>query len=178
MKTCLHCQEEKPTSEFHRCKAKPDGLWPYCKPCAREKSRAWRAANIEKARSADRRRYRENPDRKRAAIEGSRERRRRSPAKARAESRAASKRWAQRNPDLHLARKRLETKSRRFTGETVEYAAIIAADPCSYCGEAGGTIDHIVPIIEGGENHWGNLTGACRSCNSSKNRHSLLEFLA
>lgn len=50
-------------------------------------------------------------------------------------------------------------------------------DPCSYCGEAGGTVDHIVPIKDDGTNDPENLTAACHSCNCSKNDRPLLHFM-
>lgn len=39
---------------------------------------------------------------------------------------------------------------------------------CAYCGEYGDTIDHIVPRARGGRSTWGNMTAACRDCNSRK----------
>jgi len=33
MKTCRKCNAEKPSSEFHKDKRRPDGLFPYCKIC-------------------------------------------------------------------------------------------------------------------------------------------------
>jgi 5-methylcytosine-specific restriction endonuclease McrA len=52
-------------------------------------------------------------------------------------------------------------------------------DPCSYCGNAGGTIDHIVPR-RGGPKKSGpvsNLAGSCPSCNVDKGSISLLFYL-
>lgn len=61
---------------------------------------------------------------------------------------------------------------------TREFAAtVLAADPCAYCGEAGGTIDHIDALIDGGGGSDDNLTGACFDCNRRKNRLPLLQFL-
>lgn len=48
---------------------------------------------------------------------------------------------------------------------------------CSYCGDEAESIDHIVPVAEGGGNDPLNLVPACQSCNSSKGTKSLLEFL-
>lgn len=50
-------------------------------------------------------------------------------------------------------------------------------DPCSYCGGEGGHIDHIVPIKNGGQHCAGNITSACKSCNSAKGAKSVVEFL-
>lgn len=37
------------------------------------------------------------------------------------------------------------------------------------CGGATHTVDHIIPIRDGGAAlDWGNLQGLCRSCNASK----------
>ncbi len=58
------------------------------------------------------------------------------------------------------------------------YVAILDGDPCCYCGAQGEVvIDHIVPVVASRDSSWGNLTAACHSCNSRKNRRSLLMFL-
>lgn len=50
---------------------------------------------------------------------------------------------------------------------------------CQYCYKRGGnlTIDHVQPLCKNGANDESNLVTACRTCNVSKNRKSLLEFL-
>lgn len=54
---------------------------------------------------------------------------------------------------------------------------VLENDPCSYCGGSGGEIDHIVPLAKGGTHSIDNLTGACKSCNSSKHITNLLLFM-
>lgn len=54
---------------------------------------------------------------------------------------------------------------------------------CAYClkpeSEVGKmTVDHMTPLSRGGSNDVDNLVPCCRSCNSSKNDKTLLEFLA
>lgn len=58
-----------------------------------------------------------------------------------------------------------------------EYARIVRADPCSYCGKAGGQLDHIEPVSEGGALSDENFTGSCQRCNSRKRTTPLLLFL-
>lgn len=57
------------------------------------------------------------------------------------------------------------------------YYHALKADPCAYCGEPAGSIDHIDPSSRGGTNEHDNLTGACSSCNSSKHRKPLLRHM-
>jgi hypothetical protein len=57
-----------------------------------------------------------------------------------------------------------------------EYA-YLRADPCSFCGGMGGTIDHIVCPARGGTDTPDNLTGSCGACNEAKARWPLLVFL-
>lgn len=47
-KTCLICGLEKPPSDFYRSKAAKDGLFSYCKSCAKAKTALWRKENPEK----------------------------------------------------------------------------------------------------------------------------------
>lgn len=61
MKRCPRCGTEKPTGEFYNNKAMPDGLYHYCKPCARARVRAdylsrYAAMNRHTKRAYDRHR--------------------------------------------------------------------------------------------------------------------------
>lgn len=47
---------------------------------------------------------------------------------------------------------------------------------CSYCGQFGNTVDHIIPKSKGGPSTWGNLTTACKGCNGRKGHQSLGEM--
>lgn len=56
---------------------------------------------------------------------------------------------------------------------------------CLYCGRQFSikdwksydlTQDHIVPVKQGGKNHWGNLATACRKCNLSRGSKTIEEF--
>jgi hypothetical protein len=58
MKPCNKCSTTKPLTEFHKNKSSLDGYTHVCKDCAIAKSRAWYAANKEKA-AATRKAYRE-----------------------------------------------------------------------------------------------------------------------
>ena len=58
-----------------------------------------------------------------------------------------------------------------------QYAEILTADPCCYCGKPMAAVDHVVPRARGGEHAWTNLTAACRRCNSAKQARSLLTFM-
>ena len=52
---------------------------------------------------------------------------------------------------------------------------------CRWCGKfckmngSGGertqfTVDHVIPLILGGTNHWMNMVGSCFKCNSKRNK--------
>lgn len=58
MKSCNKCSVTKPLTEFHKNKSSLDGYTHMCKECAIAKSRAWYAANKEKA-AATMKAYRE-----------------------------------------------------------------------------------------------------------------------
>jgi 5-methylcytosine-specific restriction endonuclease McrA len=75
-------------------------------------------------------------------------------------------------------------RSLRQDGDTHREAwmRFIRADPCSYCGGPGGTVDHIEPRSRrvrgiGGAHSWLNYAGACESCNGHKAAIPLLLFL-
>ena len=47
---------------------------------------------------------------------------------------------------------------------------------CQYCSGPFDTIDHIIPLVRGGDNMKINLAPCCRSCNSSKGSKLLAEW--
>ena len=47
---------------------------------------------------------------------------------------------------------------------------------CEYCQQDFDTIDHIIPLIRGGNNLENNLAPCCRKCNSSKGSKLLSEW--
>ena len=61
-KFCSRCKETKPTNEFHKDKSRKDGLFSYCKSCAKENSRKWKEANKEKEKENVRRWRETNPE--------------------------------------------------------------------------------------------------------------------
>ena len=47
---------------------------------------------------------------------------------------------------------------------------------CAYCPNPADTIDHVVPLVRGGTNYEGNLVPCCKSCNSSKQGLTIVEW--
>jgi len=64
-------------------------------------------------------------------------------------------------------------------GLDVPWRTQLRRDLCAYCGNPGGTLDHIVPR-RGSRKQSGplsNLTGACQRCNGEKGQTPLLLYL-
>lgn len=47
---------------------------------------------------------------------------------------------------------------------------------CVYCGEPGGTLDHIQPRAKGGQTTTSNLAVACNGCNLRKGDQEVWEW--
>lgn len=59
-----------------------------------------------------------------------------------------------------------------------ERIKMVAPQACYYCGSTQNLCaDHLIPRIRGGSDESDNLVWACRSCNSSKGKRDLLEWL-
>ncbi len=47
---------------------------------------------------------------------------------------------------------------------------------CQYCGRAFTknqlTLDHVIPIVQGGQKSWENIVTACKPCNQKKGGHT------
>lgn len=62
------------------------------------------------------------------------------------------------------------------------WEAVVRCDVCAWCGEPGGTVDHILPRQRTADSvdrrsSWTNMTGACDRCNHHKSDASLLDML-
>ncbi len=175
--------------------SKNGGRW-VCKKCASAASRAWAKANPEKVRAHERAWREANRERKQAADRAwflaNRERKQatgRAWFFANRERRQATDRaWREANREKFNNRKRIENQERRaiHNNATSPLCAVTAAaiaerfaltDGCAYCGaEEKLTLDHVVPLNDGGLHVPSNLVGACGCCNSSKNASPVEEW--
>ena len=59
-----------------------------------------------------------------------------------------------------------------------EKIKLLSGQKCSYCGSTNNlALDHIFPQKFGGQDAGDNLVYACRSCNSSKGKKDLMEWM-
>jgi hypothetical protein len=89
---------------------------------------------------------------------------------------AGCKSRAHKPSSIELTVQRAESAPRT---SVAEFRRVLRRDPCAYCGSTDSrrTVDHIQPRCIGGGDEPENLTAACQSCNSSKQRSPLLLFL-
>lgn len=175
-KRCRECKEIKSIAEdFYLSNKEKGWVCSYCKNCLKDSLQDWRADNQEhlkeyaqdnRGRINEQARQRRqnlrltNPellrerDRKQASTPSVRERNRRNAKVQKAKRRGAP-----------------------YTPEALEYIEILKGDPCVYCGKHYETTEHIVAVSKGGTGDWDNLASACGSCNSSKWKKDLLDFM-
>lgn len=162
----------QPFAAYGKDAGKSSGLASRCRACVR----AYEAANKATIDKKHREWVKRNPDRVKAINDAWSAR---HPGRVQELHRL----WAKRNPHTvraHDHRKialRKKAPYHEVTADDVEYIGIISGDPCSYCGERSGTVDHVVPLSRGGSNCWQNLAPACLSCNSSKSNRPLLLWM-
>lgn len=71
-------------------------------------------------------------------------------------------------------------KNRKSIGASLRWSVFSRdAFSCRYCGAQAGedgvelVIDHVVSVVEGGDNSFDNLVASCKRCNSGKGARSL-----
>ena len=94
--------------------------------------------------------------------------------------RATGRQWRATHPEnvqlaSHLRRARIQENGVVLV--TAKDVKRLKARPCYLCLIAPSTtLDHIIPIKEGGRHAIGNLLGACKPCNCRKGMMLLVEY--
>lgn len=192
-KRCTRCLEWKPESEFYRDRTKLDGLKSQCKDCRRvykrEYRRRKRALAQIRLKRAMRRVWQPRVRLEDRIRESAGFRRWRDGNRARRQAYVTSylQEWHRAHPGArlpwHVTHPELLTAQRqvrRADAAGVSVNDLSAAEwrwlcelydhHCAYCGTATDqlTLDHVVPLSQGGSNTLSNVVPACSGCNSNK----------
>lgn len=198
MKRCWMCEQEKPLSEFHKCKSKPDGLQNMCKEChgeyyqdnkekIAEQKKQWRQENREEIAEYNRKYRQENREeileRDRLYRQENREERLEYQKQWEKNNPEYYKQWCQENPEKrrernHNYRARKNNAEGEFTEEQFQMVLDAYCSKCLACGapfttENPATRDHVAPLIRQGSNHIFNIQPLCGSCNSKKHTQNV-----
>ena len=176
MKECTKCAEDKPLDEFSRDPRKSCGRKSQCRVCDNARRAAYRRANIEKEREADRAYRAANSERIAEYARGWRAENPEHGAKWRVDNSEYMAEYGARyraaNP--HINR---ETgyvyRARKFGFEPVVESFTVAemvaywgnGERCIYCDGPYREIDHLIPVGLGGIHAVENVAPSCVPCN-------------
>ena len=161
MKECTKCAEDKPLDEFSRDPRKSCGRKSQCRVCDNARRAAYRRANIEKEREADRAYRAANSERIAEYARG-----------WRAENPEHGAKWRAANP--HIDREMgYVYRARKFGFEPVVESFTVAemvaywgnGERCIYCDGPFQEIDHMIPVGLGGHHVISNVAPSCVPCN-------------
>jgi 5-methylcytosine-specific restriction endonuclease McrA len=170
VKKCSKCQQSLELSAFYKNKARFDGYQNYCKVCGYEAHKNYvknnRSASVERVLRYKKR----HPEQ--AKVSAARTRLKYKDKwdyYARIYRQTHLKEHAERQ---HRRRALMQNNGVYFISD--KEIKKLYSSSCFYCGSKDQiTLDHIIPIIKGGTHSIGNLTAACKSCNSSKHKDFL-----
>lgn len=187
----------KPHAEFHKDKARRDGLATMCKSCNCARASAWHQENRERSTQRQREYYGKNGEAMRATMAAYRQRNLES-------VRAMRRAWSRANPDRkraldvrwqaanrHKVRlyKRASQARRRqavlaspshHTAADVQRLIRLQRNRCACCGKSlksGFHIDHRMPLKRGGSNSRENIELLCPRCNGRKSGKDPILFM-
>jgi len=175
-KRCPKCGEKLPLDQFHKNKAKPDGLRVICKNCAKAYHQKYYKENAEKEKAYSRQWCQDNKEQLKARNkqwnEDNVER-----------IRIRNKQYREEHPDKRREYKRTRrAKKKNAPGEFTEDQFERVKEMFNYCCAACGrhedecgplTRDHVRPLTPrpgevAGTNDISNIQPLCFSCNSQK----------
>ncbi len=173
-KKCTRCKHEKPLDQFSK-RGDSDRPRSHCNQCKKLAQEEYRERNREKVKAGS-----TNYRKRLGASLNKRIRqwRKRNPDR----DRAIHSKWKANHKDAVNAsthRRRAQIKGNGGSYTAAEWQAIKAAQDhrCLMCGrrepEIKLTVDHVIPVSQGGPNTADNIQGLCKSCNSKKHRKVL-----
>ena len=176
---CRRCLETKPETDFTPTKKRKEGVTIWCRACNTAYAKEYRQRNPEVDKRAVLKYRAKRPEIKRKAhqnwISSNREKnnerirndRKRNPSKYRGWEKEKYKR----NPwKVILAehKRRAIYQDGDVTQEQI-YVLFQTYPACCACGSKERlTIDHVVPLKQGGKHTYSNLQVLCHSCNAAK----------
>lgn len=184
MKTCCTCKRERDVACFGKLKSSPDGRQLRCKDCDHANKARWRAKHKQPARNRkkDVRLCHLCRDTKPlAAYSGNSPRCRPCNAEHSRNMRAKSKKpsqatlaWKRQNKHrVRASEHKREARKRgdpdAFTSEQWKALCTKYGNVCLACGSTGPlSVDHVVPLSQGGSNGIDNIQPLYMPCNSRK----------
>lgn len=183
-------------ADYERLRREVSPLTEEQREVGRQRTRAWSAANLERKAASSLAYSRAHPDRMKASAykwraknpDKAREINLRWLAKpgSKEKARSAVKAWSEANPEkLKTASRNWHTENQHYWRLRAEAFSKVLADftfeqwlevqeengyRCAYClsSEVKLTMDHVIPILRGGQHTRDNIVPACKPCNSKK----------
>jgi 5-methylcytosine-specific restriction endonuclease McrA len=183
VRVCNVCKVDLPAAAFHARRASSDGLSYTCIECHRARQQILYRKNADRVKAQAKAWAAANPQRRLEIVRASAEKHR---AKKRLKSIEYNRRMRAERPEHARSLYRAAAQRRRLraagAGQYDRRAADLivqaARGRCTYCDRPSKlTLDHLVPLKDGGTHAWDNLLAACKSCNSSKNASELTDWL-
>jgi 5-methylcytosine-specific restriction endonuclease McrA len=179
MKRCKKCGKSKSIKEFGKDRGRKDGLFLWCKQCASSSAVKWQKENPVKVKQYQATWKESHPDYKPEQDEATLMIRRLSDRiyyLRNTEKRAAAKkRWNDNHPEIvAMHRKNYRAKKANGTIKPEEWESLKKQYnyTCLRCGREEPdiklTLDHVLPLSQGGDNVIENAQPLCPRCNSTK----------
>lgn len=177
-KQCATCEQIKSTDDFDLDTRAIGGYSSQCKKCRSPIINRWQKSNYQNVLMASRKWKKNNREHVQAYSS-------RYHQDHKEERNAYLRGWYRRNPGMYkIYRQQRDARERgaagSFTPEQLQARIDFYGGRCYLCGcnwyllpKEDQTIDHVIPLIQGGSQWPANLRPACRSCNSSKGRSNI-----